>query len=288
MPYIGNIPTSRFAAIDYQDLTGVTGSPAKRGFTLNNVVGSANELEVFVNNVRQEPSVAYTVSGTTLTMTGDVETTDDFYVVFQGKSLGTATHPANNALEATSGTFTGALTTTSSNFKMTDLTTNAFYRAGTFTPFYGGSGASTAYTVDIFTSSSYTHRVGNYVRIGDLVHASASIKLDYSAAGYQNSGSSSDNISIAGFPFKPKNVSNYFPTTSSVYFVFDSSQGWSSYNLVGVSPVINVDYVTLLYTGDGGTTGYITATNIFDQTGDQAQSLDSEIILQWTYETDEA
>ena len=40
-------------------------------------------------------------------MTGDVETTDDFYVVFQGKSIGTATHPANNALEAASGTFTG-------------------------------------------------------------------------------------------------------------------------------------------------------------------------------------
>ena len=112
MPYIGNIPTSRLAAIDYQDLTGVTGSPAKRGFTLNNVVGSPNELEVFVNNVRQEPSVAYTVSGTTLTMTGDVETTDDFYVVFQGKSIGTATHPANNALEATSGTFSGNVSIT--------------------------------------------------------------------------------------------------------------------------------------------------------------------------------
>ena len=49
--------------------------------------------------MRQEPGVAYTVSGTTLTMTGDVETTDDFYVVFQGKSIGTASHPAGNALE---------------------------------------------------------------------------------------------------------------------------------------------------------------------------------------------
>ena len=107
MAYIGNIPATQFASLDYQDLTGVTGSPSKRGFTLDNTVGSANDIEVFVNNVRQEPSVAYTVSGTTLTMTGDVETTDDFYVVFQGKSIGTASHPAGNALEATSGTFTG-------------------------------------------------------------------------------------------------------------------------------------------------------------------------------------
>ena len=90
MPYIGTNPTNRFSSVEYQDLTGVTGSPAKRGFTLNNPVGSANDIEVFVNNVRQEPSVAYTVDGTTtLTMTGDVETTDDFYVVFQGKAIGT-------------------------------------------------------------------------------------------------------------------------------------------------------------------------------------------------------
>ena len=108
MPYIGTNPTNRFSSVEYQDLTGVTGSPAKRGFTLNNPVGSANDIEVFVNNVRQEPSVAYTVDGTTtLTMTGDVETTDDFYVVFQAQAIGTATHPAGASLQAASGTFTG-------------------------------------------------------------------------------------------------------------------------------------------------------------------------------------
>ena len=111
MPYIGTNPTNRFSSVEYQDLTGVSGSPAKRGFTLNNPVGSANDIEVFVNNVRQEPSVAYTVDGTTtLTMTGDVETTDDFYVVFQGKAIGTATHPAGASLQAASGTFSSGVT----------------------------------------------------------------------------------------------------------------------------------------------------------------------------------
>ena len=33
MPYIGNTPTTQFASLDYQDLTGVTGVPAKRGYT---------------------------------------------------------------------------------------------------------------------------------------------------------------------------------------------------------------------------------------------------------------
>ena len=83
MPYLGNIPATQFAELKYQDFTGGTGT----SFTLNDPVGSAQELEVFVNNVRQEPGVAYTVSGTALTMTGSIVATDDFYVVFQGKSI---------------------------------------------------------------------------------------------------------------------------------------------------------------------------------------------------------
>jgi len=112
MPYIGNQPADRFGSLVYQDLTGVTGSPVKRGFTLNQAVGNEMELEVFVNNVRQEPTVAYTVSGTTLTMTGDVETSDDFYVVFQGKAIGTVTHPSNTPIVATTGTFSDNVSTT--------------------------------------------------------------------------------------------------------------------------------------------------------------------------------
>lgn len=106
MPYLGNIPATQFAELKYQDFTGGSGT----SFTLNDPVGSAQELEVFVNNVRQEPGVAYTVSGTGLTMTGSIASTDDFYVVFQGKSTGTATHPAGQALTATDGTFTSSFT----------------------------------------------------------------------------------------------------------------------------------------------------------------------------------
>ena len=106
MPYLGNPPAERFTSFDYQDLTGGSGT----SFTLDNPVGNPQEIEVFVNNVRQEPGVAYTVSGTALTMTGSIATTDDFYVVFQGKAIQTATHPSDRALTATDGTFTGDLT----------------------------------------------------------------------------------------------------------------------------------------------------------------------------------
>lgn len=103
MPYLGNEPATQFTDLKYQDLTGGSGT----SFTLDHSVGNAQAIEVFVNNVRQEPGVAYTVSGTTLTMTGTIASTDDFYVIFQGMVTSTATHPATSNLEAADGTFTG-------------------------------------------------------------------------------------------------------------------------------------------------------------------------------------
>ena len=102
MAYLGNTPAARFSAMDKQTITGdgTTGP-----YTLTHSVGNEQEIEVFVNNVRQEPSVAYTVSGTDLTMTGNVASTDNFYVVFQGLAQQTATHPSSSALQATTGTF---------------------------------------------------------------------------------------------------------------------------------------------------------------------------------------
>ena len=88
MAYIGNQAQTAFTSFDRQSITGdgTTGP-----YTLSHQVSGANELEVFVNNVRQEPAVAYNVSGTALTMTGNVASTDDFYVVYQGKAVQTTT-----------------------------------------------------------------------------------------------------------------------------------------------------------------------------------------------------
>ena len=111
MPYLGNIPASAFSGLSYQDLTGGTGT----SFTLDHSVSSAQDIEVFVNNVRQEPGVAYTVAGVALTMTGSIVATDDFYVVFQAKTFSTVSHPAGNPLQATSGTFSGAISVASAS-----------------------------------------------------------------------------------------------------------------------------------------------------------------------------
>jgi len=89
MGYVGNQTTNAYTSMDKQDITGNGGT----SYTLSHAVANAQEIEVYVNNVRQEPNVAYTTNGTALNMTGNVVSTDDFYVVFQGKAVGTVVPP---------------------------------------------------------------------------------------------------------------------------------------------------------------------------------------------------
>tara|TARA_B100000085_G_scaffold78605_1_gene70687 strand:- start:1927 stop:2799 length:873 start_codon:yes stop_codon:yes gene_type:complete len=118
MAYIGNQPANSYTSFDSQSLTGNgTAGP----YTLSHAVSSANEIEVFVNFVRQRPGVAYTVSGTQLTMTGNVASTDDFYVVYQGKAVQTVVPPDGSVSTAqiNDGAITNAKINTMASSKLT-------------------------------------------------------------------------------------------------------------------------------------------------------------------------
>lgn len=91
MAYLGTTPAVGYSKIEKQTLTG----DGNTTYTLINPVGNEQELEVYVNNVRQEPGNAYTTFGTTLTMTGAVTANDSFYVVYQGKAQQTIDVPQN-------------------------------------------------------------------------------------------------------------------------------------------------------------------------------------------------
>ena len=87
MGFIGNQPADTFHTTVKQSFTPDSSTTA---FTLNQSVAGENEIELFINNVRQEPGSgkAFTAAGTTLTMSEAPTTGDDMYCIFQGKAQG--------------------------------------------------------------------------------------------------------------------------------------------------------------------------------------------------------
>tara|TARA_R100001509_G_scaffold30284_2_gene16185 strand:- start:1424 stop:3088 length:1665 start_codon:yes stop_codon:yes gene_type:complete len=112
MSYVGNPLANAFSSREKQDLTGQSGT----SFTLTHAVSHANDLSVYINHVRQEPTTAYSVNGTTLTTTGSVAGTDDFYIIYDELAVQSISHPTDQALTATSGTFTSGLVGTTATF----------------------------------------------------------------------------------------------------------------------------------------------------------------------------
>lgn len=145
MGYIGNQQTEGYSQVPpKQDLTGATGT----SLTLTHAVASAEGIDLFINNVRQEPTTAYSVGadGVTVTLTGSVVATDDIYVVYNSLSRQTSTHPSNQALQATSGTFSSDLTVDTNTLHV-DSTNNSVG--------IGTSSPSATHRLTLDSSSNY-------------------------------------------------------------------------------------------------------------------------------------
>ena len=87
--YLGNQPALSYTSFAKQDFT----TSATTSYTLDNPVANANELALFINFVRQEPTTAYSASGTNLILTSATSATDDMYCVFLGKAVQTVNPP---------------------------------------------------------------------------------------------------------------------------------------------------------------------------------------------------
>ena len=111
MPYLGNTAGDRFVAS--KAATQFSGDGSTTAFTLDHAVGSDEDILVSVDGVIQEPSVAYAVSnGTTLTFTAAPSNNsgNNIFVYYLFRTVGTVGHPSNQALSASTGTFTGDVT----------------------------------------------------------------------------------------------------------------------------------------------------------------------------------
>ena len=101
MGYLGNLEGTGFSKVDSQRFNGNNSDTA---FTLRHKVSQPEHIEVFVENVRQDPFTAYTVSGNTLTFTGTPPTgTGNIYVVYIGGAINTTELPFKNNLSLKDG-----------------------------------------------------------------------------------------------------------------------------------------------------------------------------------------
>ena len=108
MAYIGKEPQDAYNSPTKDRFSGDASTTA---FTLSRSVANAADLEVFVDNVQQEPTVAYTVSGTTLTFTGTPATgSNNIYAVHRAGGMQTMKIPTVQAGDFTTINASGAAT----------------------------------------------------------------------------------------------------------------------------------------------------------------------------------
>ena len=139
MAYIGKSPNT--AIVNQTTSQSFSGNGSTTAFTLTRSVNVGEDLEVFVNNVQQEPGSgkSYTASGTTLTFDeAPPSGTNNVYVIYRGEATinPRLEHDANAALSATTGTFSGAVT------------------------FSGGVSGDVAFDTDTLKVDSTNNRVG--------------------------------------------------------------------------------------------------------------------------------
>ena len=122
MTYIGNPQGTGFSKIDSQQFSG-TGSAT--AFTMRHNVSQPEHVSVYVNNVRQDPHMAYTVSGTTLTFTeAPSNATNNIYVVYLGGAINTTELPPDTTLSVK-----GGIINAPSIHRHGDITTGAYFPA---------------------------------------------------------------------------------------------------------------------------------------------------------------
>ena len=112
MPFLGTTPLQGFvSSVDKQSITNANG--VLTDFTLTHPVANENDLEVFVGNVRQEPTAAYTATGTTLSMSEAPAASVNFYVIYKNKAQVTSTAKFSPELGANLDVVTHSIVSTS-------------------------------------------------------------------------------------------------------------------------------------------------------------------------------
>ena len=96
MGYLGNPVTKNFTTTTpVQTLTGNGGA----SYNLNLTVAVPEDIAVLRNGVRQKPTTDYTVSGSQITFTTALASSDSCFIIFLDSVVGTKT-PGNDSITA--------------------------------------------------------------------------------------------------------------------------------------------------------------------------------------------
>ena len=226
MPFLGNTPSQGFTNSVTKDDFNPNGSTT--AFTLSKA-SNTNNIEVYVGNVRQEPTSSYSVSGTTLTMTEAPATGTNFYVMHESGSSAISLTPAAGTSVPGAFSVSGALTSgalTAASVGVTGNTTvgGTLVNTGLITASAGVAigGTGSANTIDDYEEGTWTPvlkfdgnnasmvfsaQAGFYTKVGNLVTVNSYYSLS-------DKGSSNGAAQIHGLPFAVANVTNnYIPVS---------------------------------------------------------------------------
>jgi len=151
MAYIGNQADTAFTSLIKQDLTGASGT----SLTLTHAVANANDIALYINNVRQEPVSAYSTNGTAVSLTGSVVSTDDIYVIYLARAVQTTVPPD------------GSVSTAKIASSAVDLTSKV---TGVLPVANGGTGATSFAEANSVIETWYYDSTNNVHNNGDLLY----------------------------------------------------------------------------------------------------------------------
>ena len=111
MAYLGKEAVNRSTGTSKDSFSG---DGSETSFTMSRTVLLATDIEVFIANVQQEPTTAYTVSGTTLTFSSaPANGTNNVYVIHRSGNNDSMTIQSGISATLSDATISGTLTVSS-------------------------------------------------------------------------------------------------------------------------------------------------------------------------------
>ena len=111
MAYLGKVAINRSTGTSKDSFSG---DGSETSFTMSRTVLLATDIEVYIANVKQEPTTAYTVSGTTLTFSSaPANGTNNVYVIHRSGNNDSMTIQSGISATLSDATISGTLTVSS-------------------------------------------------------------------------------------------------------------------------------------------------------------------------------